>query len=87
MLDPRQNGGSNEETELIAARKDNENDAANRQTDTQCDDAPAAVDVTDNGVIFEVHGQEQTPGSGRNSIFVIPRPPSAGSRVYRSAPR
>jgi hypothetical protein len=56
MFDPGQNGKGNEPAELIAARYNNENDAANRQADTNADDALAAFEVTDDRFVSRGHG-------------------------------
>jgi fibronectin type 3 domain-containing protein len=56
MLDPRQYGSDNEQAELIAARKNNENYTANCQTNTNADYAIATVDKSDDGSVSGGHG-------------------------------
>ena len=56
MLDPRQYGSNNEKAERVAARENNENEAANRQADTDADDAIAALEKTDDLFVSLCHG-------------------------------
>jgi hypothetical protein len=71
ILDPRQDGSQNEEAELIAARRQNENGAANRQTEADADDAFAALDEIDDGSVYRVHG----------SSLIARRSPEQGGRL------
>lgn len=55
MLDPRQIGEEHPKAEIIAARYKYENDAANRQAETNADDALAALEVTDDRFVSGGH--------------------------------
>ncbi|SRR5208337_5119181 len=56
ILHPRQKSSDHEKAELVAAREKDENEAANRQTDTDADDAIAALEKTDDLFVSLCHG-------------------------------
>lgn len=68
MLDPRQDRRGNEPAELIAARYENEDDAANRQAETNADDALAAFEVTDDRFVSRGHGLSLLHAGPRSKV-------------------
>jgi len=60
MLDPRHDGYGNPPAEVVTARDKNKNDAANRQSEADADDASAALDEIDDGSVNRAHGQALT---------------------------
>jgi len=56
ILDPRQEGGDHEKTELPAACQNNEYDAADRQDQANRYDAFAAIEVAQDGFVSLEHG-------------------------------